>query len=66
MAPEVRKRFEQLALMREPERLSCDGELSRSEIVKRHAAIMREWNALEDAHVGRHVTLAEIEKEMFR
>lgn len=59
MTPDTRKQFEKLAIQRSPENLSCDGELSRSAIIKRHAAIMAEWQALEK-QVGRKVSLDEI------
>jgi hypothetical protein len=38
-----------------PENLSCDGEISRTQVAKRHAAIMKEWRAIEQT-IGRKIT----------
>ena len=60
MDENIRKRFEELARQRSPENLSCDGELSRRQIIARHGTIMREWVKLEK-QVGRKVRLSEVE-----
>lgn len=59
----VRRQFEALSIRRSPENLSCDGECSRRDIQRRHAAIMSEWRELEKL-VGRKVTLNEIEGQL--
>lgn len=60
MHESIRKQFEYLACRRSPENLTCDGELSRKQVISRHAAIMREWKELE-VLMGRKVSLSEIE-----
>lgn len=64
MDDEIRSKFERLAVARSPENLTCDGELSRKQVIARHSSIMREWVALEKK-VGRKVSLDEIERQMY-
>ena len=52
-------KFLDLCYREEPENLSCDGELSRTQVSKRLAQINREWKALE-VQAGRKVTSNEI------
>ena len=47
LLPNVAERFADLAFRLEPESLTCDGELSRSQIEARRRAIMKEWFDLE-------------------
>ena len=47
---EIRKRFVDLACRLSPENLSCDGELSRSQVAARHTQIKREWAELENLY----------------
>jgi hypothetical protein len=60
MEASVRRQFEYLAIMRSPENLAGDGEYSRRQQQARHAAIMKDWRALEKL-LGRKVSLDEIE-----
>lgn len=61
MDTNILRQFQHLVLQLSPENLSCDGELSRRQIQSRHAAIIREWKALEK-QVGRRVSLDEIHR----
>jgi hypothetical protein len=55
----IMKKFLVLACRLSPENLTCDGEISRTEVRKRYAQIMREWKALEKT-IGRRVTEDEV------
>ena len=52
--------FDSLICRLSPENLSCDGEISRTQINRRLADIRREWKVLEK-QFGRKVTEAEVE-----
>jgi len=54
----VMERFFELTNNLSPENLSCDGELSQSQIHKRHTEIMTEWRQLENK-IGMKVTEAD-------
>lgn len=57
--------FENLTCALSPENLSCDGELSRTQINRRLAEIRRDWKALEKK-AGVKVSQDDIENESFR
>lgn len=48
-----------------PENLTCDGELSRSEVLKRHNALVKRLRALE-AEVGSKIDELEVYREFDR
>jgi hypothetical protein len=54
-------KFDALTCRLSPENLCCDGEISRAQVRQRHAAIMREWKALEK-QFGGPVSQEEIER----
>ena len=47
LTTEIKKKFLGLEGQMSPENLSCDGECSRSEQLRRYRQIMKEWRALE-------------------
>ena len=55
LTTEIKKKFLGLEGRLSPENLSCDGECSRSEQLRRYRQIMKEWLALEK-EIGRKVT----------
>jgi len=55
MTDEMKKQFMGLACRLSPENLHCDGEISKTEALRRQRQIMKEWRALE-AQLGRTVT----------
>jgi len=55
LTPEFLTAFGRLRNRLSPENLTCDGELSRSQVLKRKTAILQEWHALEKT-IGRKVT----------
>lgn len=55
---ELKKKFVDLCGQLSPENLSCDGELSRSQVDARRAQINRQWRDLE-TQAGRRVSEAE-------
>lgn len=60
MTPEeIKKRFMQLTGELSPENLTCDGELSRTQINAKYRKIMAEWKQLEKAY-GSQVTEDEV------
>ncbi len=56
---DLHEQFLNLACALSPENLTCDGELPRAEVNRRHASLMRQWAALE-ARAGRKVTEGEV------
>jgi hypothetical protein len=52
---EVKEKFLDLACRLSPENLSCDGELSKSEIRRKYKKLMSEWRKLEK-RIGRKVS----------
>jgi hypothetical protein len=58
LTPELTRKFENLSCRLSPENLCCDGEISRTEVKYRLAAIKREWKALEKI-AGRKVSESE-------
>jgi hypothetical protein len=59
MNEEIKEKFLNLACQLSPENLTCDGELSRSQVKERYKSIMVEWHKLED-ELGREVTEDEL------
>jgi len=59
MAPETQQKFLTLACQLSPENLTCDGELSRSQVDVRYRRLRAEWRKLE-SQVGRKVSEDEI------
>lgn len=57
--------FDDLVCRLSPENLACDGEISASQINKRHAQIMREWKVLEKK-LGRAVSQDEAEAHCYK
>ena len=53
-----KQRFVTLAFQLSPENLSCDGELPRAEVRRRHKKLTAEWKKLEK-EVGRTVSETE-------
>ena len=53
--PEVREKFIDLACRLSPENLTCDGELSRTETMRRYRHLMSEWKQLE-RRIGRNIS----------
>ena len=52
---EQKRRFVELACSLSPENLSCDGELSRSQVQAKYRRLDKEWKKIE-AEVGRKVS----------
>ena len=63
MDNETYNKFAALTCRLSPENLTCDGECSRAEVIRRHNQIMREWRALENM-IGYEVTQEEVENRM--
>jgi hypothetical protein len=61
LSPAAKDRFRSLACRLSPENLSCDGEISRTEVGRRLREIHSEWKALE-SKVGRPVSEDEVWK----
>jgi len=59
LSPEMKDAFSSLACRLSPENLSCDGELSRSEVNRRWKALTAQWKALE-RQAGREVDESEL------
>ena len=59
LSPEMKKQFDNLASQLSPENLSCDGELSQSEVNAKYRTLTAQWKALE-TEVGRKVTEDEL------
>jgi predicted transcriptional regulator len=57
---DLKRKFSSLASALSPENLSCDGELSRQQVQRKKAALMKQWGALE-REAGRRVTETEVE-----
>lgn len=55
LTPAIKKQFTDLACSLSPENLTCDGELSQSQVKDRQKALMVKWWALEDK-IGMKVT----------
>ena len=60
MTKKQKEQFETLVSRLSPENISCDGEISRTQVNARYRQIMKEWKQLEKA-VGRKVSQAEVE-----
>lgn len=58
LTPELLIAFGRLTNRLSPENLTCDGELSRAQVLKRKNALLQEWAALEKT-IGRKVTESE-------
>ena len=54
LTTEIKKKFIELDNQLSPENISCDGELSRTEVNRRYSQLMRKWRALERL-IGRKV-----------
>lgn len=59
MTPELKDRFLRMACDLSPENLSCDGECSRAETMRRYKAIKAKWKAAEK-EAGRTVSEDEV------
>ena len=55
MNAKIKEEFERLACALSPENLSCDGELSMTEIRRRQRAFLKAWKGLE-RKIGRKVS----------
>ena len=58
------QQFKDLCVRLEPENLTCDGELSRSESDRKYKKLMKDWKRLEKK-VGRSVSEQEIWELMY-
>lgn len=47
LSDELHRQFLNLCCALSPENLCCDGELPAAEVERRHAKLMRDWQALE-------------------
>jgi len=56
---DIMKQFSILSSRLSPENLYCDGEISKTQAMKRYREIMREWRVLEKI-VGRKVSEDEV------
>ena len=56
---DIKNKFRRIACALSPENLTCDGELSREAVKKKHTNLMKEWKALE-AELGRKVSEDEV------
>ena len=59
MNAKVKDEFERLACALSPENLSCDGELSITEVRRRHRVFLKAWKGLEKK-IGRKVSEDEV------
>lgn len=53
--PEIREKFIELSARLSPENLTCDGELSKTEVRRRYRHLMSEWRKLEKK-IGRKIS----------
>ena len=60
MTKKQKEQFKIMASRLSPENLSCDGEISRTQVNASYRQIMKEWKQLEK-EVGRKVSEAEVE-----
>lgn len=56
--------FKDLYMRLEPENLTCDGELSKSEVARKYKKLRKDWKRLE-RQVGRIVTDEEVIEAMY-
>ena len=59
ITPDIKDKFFRLAGDLSPENLTCDGELSDSQVAKKYKALKKEWVILEKK-VGRAVSEDEV------
>ena len=64
MTKKQKEKFESLSCQLSPENLTCDGELSNSEVQSRYCKLKKEWRKLE-AQVGHNVSESDVWKWFF-
>lgn len=48
LTPEIKKQFQEILIQLSPENLSCDGELTPAQTLRKKNQLLTEWRALEN------------------